>query len=285
MRAGYNFLKYRLVYGGLLYRYGMARHRRLLKSADRSQSHTYTCFYRSPGQLEALVGPVMDFLKDREHPNQPLRINVFAGSTGAETYTIASVLMSHCPQLDFQIFASDLHQEMVDRASHARYSESEVRQGLVSENFIQSTFDREEGGFLRIKSAIRDRVHFQRADLLDPLLDQRLEPADIVFAQNVFFHLDQPLAREAFARVAHFLKPRSVFFIDGMELDMKVELTKKMGLIPLDYKCREIHEMARRHIGDRWWNYYYGMEPYQGRLADRTRRFSTIFFQDRQIKS
>ena len=102
LKSIYRFMKYQVFYGTLLYSYGIARQRKLLKNADRSQSHTYTCFYRSPGQLEALIGPVMDFLNAGRKPGK-LQINVFAGSEGAESYTFASVLMHKFPGLDFQI--------------------------------------------------------------------------------------------------------------------------------------------------------------------------------------
>jgi chemotaxis methyl-accepting protein methylase len=204
-------------------------------------------------------------------------IHVFASSTGAEPYTVASVLLRTHPGLDFQITASDLHAEMVDHATSALYAARDVRRRSPPEQFIADTFER-VGDSYRVRDEIRRRVRFTPANLLDPALAAQLEPADIVFAQNVFCHLDADQTRIGFATVCQLLKRRAALFADGMNLDLREELTAEHGLRPLAFKAREIHDGARTHIGVRWWNYYYGMEPYAGWHPNAARRFSTIFF-------
>lgn len=281
LKPSYHFIKNQVVYGTMLYHYGVARQRLLLKKINRSQCHTYTCFYRSPGQLSALTGPVMDYLLAGRMPGK-FQINLFAASKGAEPYTIASMLIKNFPNLDFHISASDLHQEMIDRAREAVYTANEVLNEFVTDQFIADTFVK-TGDRYQVRPEIRARVSFQQANLLDPKLSEKLEPADLIFAQNVFFHLDQPMAREAFRKVLMLLKPKSALFIDGMELDMREELTTEAGLLPLDFMTQEIHEAARKHVGDHWWNYYYGMEPYVGWRPNHLRRFSTVFFKGKSI--
>jgi chemotaxis methyl-accepting protein methylase len=270
-----HFFKSRILYGILLYWYGLTRHRAILTNAVRSDSHTYTCFCRSPGQIEALLGPVMEFLLNNRGP-EIFQINVFAASSGAEAYTLASILLKQFPNLNFQIKASDLHQEMVEQAIEATYTYNEVHCGMNSKPFITDTFNK-IGDRYQVKAEIRAKVSFLAANLLDPKLLDQFSPADIIYAQNVLFHLEQPLAKEAFQNIIQFLKPKSALFIDGMELDMREQLTSEAKLVPLDYKCRKIHEFATRHIDDHWWNYYYGMEPYAFWHPNRIRRFSTIF--------
>lgn len=269
-------LRSRLYHGRLLLPRMRARHRALLATADRSDSHTYTSFHRSPAQLDALAGPVVDHVASR--PGAPISINVFAGSNGAEAYTIASELMARRPGLDFSIQASDLHPEMVERATAAVYTLDEITQGLeLPEPFIERTFEK-VGNLYAVKADIRSRVTFVQADLLDPQqLDALFEQADIVFAQNVLFHMSPHLARQAFANIVRFLKPRSALFLDGMELDMRVELTKAADLRPLRFKIKEIYEYSRRHIPDDWWEYYYGNEPYFRFARQASRRYATVF--------
>jgi chemotaxis protein methyltransferase CheR len=277
LKTTYRFLKDDVLYGTLLYRYGIHRHRAVQASASRSQHHTYTCFYRSPGQLEALAGPVMARLLSGRAPAR-FQINVFASSTGAEPYTLASVLARAFPDLDFQITASDLHQEMVDRAAEAIYSAEDVHRRAPPAQFIADTFER-VGARYRVRPELRRRVSVRQANLLDPELAGQFAPADIVFAQNVFCHLDPDQTRSAFHNISGCLKPRSALFIDGMNLDLREELTAGLRLSPLEFNTREIHDFARKHVGDRWWNYYYGLEPYARWRPNRARRFSTIFFQ------
>jgi len=276
LKATYRFLKDDVLFGTLLYRYGISRHRALQANATRSQHHTYTCFHRSPGQLEALTGPVMQRLLTDRAPG-PFQINVFASSTGAEPYTLASVLVRSFPSLAFRITASDLHPAMVDHATRAIYSAADLRRRPPPAQFVADTFE-QVGEHYRVRSALRSRVRVKQADLLDPRLGDQFEPADLVFAQNVFCHLDPVQTRTAFLNISQFLKPSSALFIDGMNLDLREQLTAELALSPLDFKTRQIHDYARKHVGDRWWNYYYGMEPYARWRPNGTRRFSTIFF-------
>lgn len=256
--------------------YGRMRHRRLLRTANRQNDHTYTSFYRSPVQLDALVGPALDHLGPRPDP-VPIQINIFACSNGAEAYTVASELCHRRPELRWQIRASDLHAHTIQQARLGSYSSEELAQGPgAPADFVKRTFDAAGGAWL-VKPVLRERVSFEQADLLDDTVGARMPQADIVFLQNVLFHMPPPLARKAFASAIETLKPKSVLFLDGMELDMRVELTREAGLRPLGFRTREIYEYSRRHIAANWWDYYYGCEPFWALAADRDRRYGTVF--------
>jgi chemotaxis methyl-accepting protein methylase len=264
-----------LFYGTLHLPIGRARQRALLQRTTRSDSHTYTCFHRSPAQLEALVGPVLSRLEERRAGR--LQITVFAGSNGGEAYTIASTLLERRPVLDFSIRASDLHREMVEHATRATYSLREITQDQqVPEGFIARTFDRQGDQYV-VKAPIRERVRFEQADLLSPLLPAKFPPAPLVFAQNVFFHLPPELAEKAFWNVLATVAPGGFLFLDGMELDMRVALTEKASLEPLDHRVKEIYDHSRLHTPRNWWDFYWGNEPFSYLAANRTRRYCTIF--------
>lgn len=278
-RRGRRILRSKLYYGllcGVLLRSrAKARHRACLERAERSDSHTYTSFYRSPPQLAALTGPVVDHVT--ASTSTEVSILVLAASNGSEAYTIASELIARRPDLAFSIVASDLHEEMVAKGATATYTLDEITQDLrVPADFIERTFDR-VGDRYTVKEHIRSRVTFAQADLLDPALSERFEQADIVVAQNVLFHLPPELARRAFDTIVGFLKPDAVLLLEGMELDMRVQLTRAAGLRPLRFKVKEIYGYSRRHIAANWWDYYYGSEPYSSLARDRSRRYGTIF--------
>jgi chemotaxis protein methyltransferase CheR len=268
-------LYFGLLYGVLLRSRAKARHQACAEHAQRSDSHTYTSFYRSPPQLAALTGPVID--RVAASAGSAVSILVLAASNGAEAYTIASELIARRPDLDFSIVASDLHDEMVAKGAAATYTMDEITGDVsVPAEFIERTFDA-EGDRYTVKEHIRSRVTFAQADLLDPALDERFDQADIVIAQNVLFHLPPELARRAFATIVGRLKPDAVLLIEGMELDMRVQLTRAAGLRPLPFKVKEIYGYSRRHIPQNWWDYYYGNEPYFPLARDRSRRYGTIF--------
>jgi chemotaxis methyl-accepting protein methylase len=268
-------LYYGLLYGVVLRSRAKARHRACVQRAERSDSHTYTSFYRSPPQLAALTGPVIDHVTATGA--KEISILVLAASTGAEPYTIASELIARRPDLAFSIVASDLHEETVAKGVAATYTMDEIAPDVdVPDAFVQRTFDR-VGDAYRVKEHIRSHVTFAQGDLLDPALHERFAPADIVIAQNVLFHLPPDLARRAFATIVGFLKPDGVLLVEGMELDMREELTRAAGLQPLPFKVKEIYRYSRRHIPENWWDYYYGNEPYFPLARDRTRRYGTVF--------
>jgi len=266
-----------LVYDVLLFPYGKLRHRALQSTARRSQSHTYTSFYRVPAQLDAFTGPVIDFLVRGRASGAPLTINLFAGSNGAEAYTFASELLRRRPGLEFHIRASDLHQEMVVKAGAARYTRDEVLHGeQIVPQFLEATFDRQNDEFV-VKPQVRAHVSFTQADLLDPALERSYAPADVVLVQNVLFHLDPEQARRALVNVLRFLKRPGALLVDGVDPELKIELTRAAGLEPLEYRYREIYDAGRRHVARAWWRHYFGSEPRSIFARDPVRRYGTIF--------
>jgi len=276
--AAYWYLKSKLLYGVLTLPYGAYKHTRLLRTVERTSTHTYTCFYRSPAQLRALTGPVMDFLGHPEKAGQRLDIVLMACSSGAEVYTMASWLMQHYPNLDFHIQASDLHQSMADKAARGEYTEAEALQSeYITRDFVERTFDR-QGDLYVVKPEIRAKATFSQANLLDSEgLKDRFGPAQLVFAQNVLFHLDPSNVRVAFANLYRMLAPRSALFIEGMDQDLRIELTKEYGLDPLLDDHQNIYSETRVHTPKDWWNYYWGSEPYFPLRSERDRRYGTIF--------
>jgi chemotaxis methyl-accepting protein methylase len=268
-------LYYGLLWNVLLRSRAKARHRACVADAERADDHTYTAFYRSPPQLEALTGPVVDHVV--ASGRSEVSILILAASNGAEAYTIASELIARRPQLAFSSTASDLHAETVAQAIAASYTLEEIAQGQdIPAEFIERTFDRVGDEYV-VKEHIRSHVAFAQADLLDPALNEQFDPADIVLAQNVLFHMPSDLARQAFANIIGLLSPGAVLLIEGMDLDQRVALTRATGLEPMRLRTRQIHRYARRHLAPNWWDYYYGCEPYSAFARDRTRRYGTIF--------
>ena len=280
LRSIYWFIIDKIIFDIFLFHYGRYKHKKNISTCIRSQSHTYTSFYRSPSQLSALLDPVLDFLNTSNTDN--LSIAVFAGSNGAEAYTIASILTRYKPHLNFTITSSDLHSETTAKANSATYKRHEITQGQdVPEDFIDFTFNRTDNNYI-VKDAIKGHIKFIKADLLDPNLADNFKQYDIIFLQNVLFHLSTEQAKQAFSHVIPLLKSCSALFIDGMELDLREELTQLYNLKPVDYKTGEIYQYSRRHIPRNWWNYYYGNEPYCLFNKWNKRRFCTIFTKDKK---
>ena len=261
-------------------------HRRLMQRADRSDHHSYTCFFRAPSQLAALTGPVLQHLGlqalPAERRSRPLRVLLFACSNGAEAYTWSAWLAAQRPDLQVQIEASDLHPALVDRARAGRYTWEELtQQHHVPAWFLTQVFDREGDEFV-VNERTRSRVRFSCADLVHDDLRQRFGVADIVLAQNVLFHLPPALARRAFDNLVRTLAPTSALFIEGMDPALRVSFTQAHDLQPLAWRAREIYEESRQHIPARWWSVYYGAEPWSDLRREPLRRYGSIFLRRSQ---
>jgi chemotaxis methyl-accepting protein methylase len=266
------------VYDVALYPYGVYRHHALLRSSERVSTHTYTCFYRAPAQLRALSGPVLEFLGNPQRTGECLEILLFACSSGAEVYTIASWLTQQWPKLSFHIHASDLHNELVEYARAGKYKPAEVLHSeYIDQRFIDATFEQVSDGYL-VRPEIRAKTTFRQANLLDgDGLRERFGKAPLVIAQNVLFHLSPANATAAFENLVSLLTPRAVLLLEGMDLGLRSKLTAREGLRPLPTDAQQIYEETRVHTPRDWWNYYWGVEPFTPFHPDRERRYATIF--------
>jgi chemotaxis protein methyltransferase CheR len=254
------------------------RHHFLLLFGAR-ENVTFTQFVRLPHQFDAFVGPVTDYLRPHDK-QEPLRILVFGCSNGSEPYSMASILASRRPDVRFDILAIDIEKSMVEKALTGRYSRHEVmKNGPPSADFLTSTFLEDDDGF-EVRPEIRQRVTFQIADVLDAGLISRIARADIVVAQNFLYHLYRKDSRTAFAHLCALLKPRAALFVDGMDIDLRYTLTKKAGLMPLDYLIPEIHGDAMTLRGGPWPWSYWGLEPLNTARSDWKQRYATIYLRD-----
>jgi len=252
------------------------RHRIALRRQRRENSN-FTGFQRLPTQFDALAGPVVEYVYNGGLARS-LKIAVLGCSNGAEAYSVASVLRLRHPKLDFSVRACDINPRIIDKAVTGTYfPETEIFNNRhITDEFVMSTFDIESGRYC-VKADIRGRVRFSVDDVLDEAMVARMEAADIVYAQNFLFHLSPGDAARAFENICRLGSKKSVFFIDGMDLPLRQNLTRRHHLTPLDYKIDEIHSEARwaRAVG--WPCQYWGLEPFSTTRRDWRQRYATIF--------
>ena len=250
------------------------KHWLILKTAPR-KNRVYTQFYRFPHQYRALVEKVVPKLI--EGGRGPMKIVVFGCCSGAEPISLAAVLRKNFPELDFHISAYDIVPEVIERAQDPTYSREEVYQGpFVTEEFVRENFVA-EGDRYRVKPEIMATITFAVGDLLERAFMADLGKFDLVFAQNVLFHLPATNARLAFANLNLLLQPGSALFINGMDVDMRVKLTRKFYLDPVEYLIEEIHNDARVDRGSGWASAYWGRKPFSRASREWIREHCTIY--------
>jgi len=256
---------------------------------DARRNCRYTRFLRAPTQYAALAGPVAALLVPSVR-DRPLEIVVLGCSNGAEPCSIASTLLASCPGLEFAIQAYDIDDEVLARARAGVYTREEVLVGCadgahlhrgepndaVDGEFVRRTFE-VQGERFSVRPRVGDRIRFGVANALDPELPTRAGRADVVFAQNFLYHLGRDDCERAFENVCRLLRPSAALFVDGMDLDLRQALTRRHGLVPLDFEIEAIHAELRRERGWAWPTLYWGLEPLSRYRRDWKRRYATIF--------
>ncbi len=255
--------------------YKHLRYQVALHFEKRDSWQTITQFYRLPGQYQALAGPVLDRILPALDA-RPLEITVIGCSTGEEVYSIITCLLAHRPGLAFHIYAYDISEEVIRKAEVAHYDSAAVMKSPIPLG-MRETFMRASEDEFVMRNDLKRFATFQRADLLAPDVTEQIRAGDVVFAQNLLFNLDRRTAKRAFANIVSLMREHAVLFCEGMDLDMRIHLTKKFGLTPLEFEIEGIHEDGRRSRCNGWPYHYWGLEPFSRKRRNWRRRYGTIF--------
>lgn len=153
-----------------------------------------TYFFREPAQLAAFAEEIVPEILDRKHVK---RVRVWSAgcASGEEPYSIA-MLLSEGGWFDraaFEIFGSDLNQQVLMKARRGRYRESAFR--AISPELRHKYFSREADGSWKISDDIRNRVSFGRLNIYDEGRVALLGLLDVVFCRNVIIYFDDASKR------------------------------------------------------------------------------------------
>lgn len=145
-----------------------------------------------------------------------IRIWSAACSSGQEPYTIAMMLLENKDKfgdMSFEILATDLSTEIVDKAKDGAYSQFEVQRGLPIQLLVKY-FTQTETAW-QISEEIRKMVRFQTFNLLDSY--GVLGKFDIIFCRNVLIYFDQDTKGAILGRMADISAPDASLFLGGAE--------------------------------------------------------------------
>jgi chemotaxis protein methyltransferase CheR len=162
-----------------------------------------TSWFRDREPFAALVDVVLPEVLS-ESAVRPVRIWSAASSSGQEPYSIAIQLDKALPPgRDFQILATDLSTEMVERASAGRYNQLEVNRGLPAGDLVK--YFQRSGMEWQVTDKLKRKITFQQLNLAQPL--PVMQPFDVVFLRNVLIYFSPETKRQILARVRKVLRP------------------------------------------------------------------------------
>ncbi|MGA8209605.1 MAG: protein-glutamate O-methyltransferase CheR [Nocardioidaceae bacterium] len=150
-----------------------------------------------------------------------LRLWSAACSSGQEAYSIAMSVLE-TPAVagwDVEIIATDLNEEMLERARTGRYSQLEVNRGLPATSLVRH-FVR-DGASWRIAPQLTAAVTFRQHNLMRPF--GGLGRFDVVMLRNVLIYFDLATKRDILRRVRQVLAPDGYLFLGAAEMTMGVD--------------------------------------------------------------
>ena len=170
-----------------------------------------TYFFREPQHFADLQSRLA-----RVQGKEPFLVWSAASSSGEEAYSTAMVLAEALGRKPWQVIGTDLSTTVVESAQRALYPLERAR--MVPPDLLKRFCLKGHGpheGSLLITRELRERVHFQTANLMQNLPE--LPMFDVIFLRNVLIYFDNDAKAQIVRRVLGRLKPDGVLYIGHAE--------------------------------------------------------------------
>lgn len=173
-----------------------------------------TWFFRGGEVFAFLAGRVRNTMSSAP-PTAIYRILSAPCSSGEEPYSMALALAeAGVPHGQWSIEGIDLSSRSLERARQGVYRESSFRE--IPDSLRRKYFHKSDGGW-KLDPALRDRVHFQQGNLLDPDLLAGAGQFDLIFCRNVLIYLHAEARRAVLANLDRMLAPRGLLCMGHAE--------------------------------------------------------------------
>ena len=202
--------------GGLVMALRNGRDETLVRDVVEAMTTNETFFFRDSKPFEDFEKVILPCMLQARAAVKTLRIWCAAASTGQEPYSLAMILQQHQAQLAgwrIDITATDLSEEVLERARAGWYSQFEVQRGLPIQLLVKyfKQFDER----WQLEDRIRAMVTFKRWNLLDNL--SPLGAFDVVFCRNVLIYFDQPTKAAVLERMGRLMPNDGVLVLGAAE--------------------------------------------------------------------
>lgn len=160
-----------------------------------------TFFFRDRVPFEHVRTFILPALMAARERHKRIRIWCAAASTGQEPYSIAMGIREMGAALDgfrIEIVATDLSNEVLEKARAGIYSQFEVQRGLPIQLLVK--YFTQTGDLWQIAPDIRAMVQFRNLNLLSDF--SRLGMFDLIVCRNVLIYFDQPTKTDVLDRLA-----------------------------------------------------------------------------------
>lgn len=190
-----------------------------------------TDFFREPAHFEFLKElDWTDFLGG-DPAGKAVKAWSSACSTGEEPYTLAMVLQEL--KLNYQILASDLSAEVLQKASAAVYAADKTAPIplLYKQKYLLKHKDPKKA-IHRVGPELRKKVQFKHLNLMDEYYDIQGK-FDLIFCRNVLIYFDRQTQERVIRKLCSHLREGGYLFIGHSESlnDLKLPLRQVKSTI------------------------------------------------------
>jgi chemotaxis protein methyltransferase CheR len=194
---------------------------RLRRQVVEAMTTNETSFFRDRDPFNALSQIVLPDLCRKRGATHRITIWSAACSTGQEPYSIAMAALDHpliTSEWAVEVLATDINEEILQRAGEGRFSQLEVNRGLPASMLVRH-FERSETDW-KVVPAVRSMVRFKALNLAEPF---DLQFMDVVFLRNVLIYFDAATKTEVLQRVRRVMKPDGYLFLGGSETTLGLD--------------------------------------------------------------
>ena len=188
----------------------------LLVDVTEAMTTNESFFFRDQKPFDQFNDMVLPHLLEARAAKRSFRIWSAACSSGQEPYTLAMLLKEHADKLAgwrVEIVATDLSNEILDKAKEGLYSQFEVQRGLPITHLVK--YFVQVGDRWQIEDSLRKMIKFQQFNLLGDL--SSLGKFDVVFCRNVLIYFDTPTKTKVLNGIADLLPADGFLYLGGAE--------------------------------------------------------------------
>jgi chemotaxis protein methyltransferase CheR len=180
--------------------------------------HTY--FFREFSHFEYLLNKALPVLIPivRSRADKKIRIWSAACSRGQEAFSLAMYLDFHlkklAPELEFEIYGTDVDPESVAIAKNAVYPRQELKEvpmTMLGDHWIRGTGEIAE--FVKAKNSLRKYCNFETGNLFKLEPTSNTKSFDIIFCRNVFIYFNNDQIKQITAQLLKKLSPHGYLFL------------------------------------------------------------------------
>src|SRR5467141_2611496 len=172
-----------------------------------------TAFFREPATLEALKTEIFPNILKNRPAEDPIRIWIPGCSTGEEVYSVAMSLLEYLDNArikpPIQIFATDVNENVLERARQGVYSASPS----ISAERLRRFFVKTNGSY-QINKTIRKMCIFAKQNVT---ADPPFSKLDLIVCRNLLIYLGPPLQKKLLPIFHYALKPTGFLVLGDFE--------------------------------------------------------------------